>query len=167
MKNDRSELRIKTGKEMSAGGVVYRKNGDGSASSAGQGVFILLIMPAPRESATREAFRPVWTFPKGWVGDHTDETMEQTALREVKEEGGVEAKIIESLGEVKYFFRWQGENIFKTVEFFLMEYVSGDPADHDHEVDEAKWVPLEQVEEILTYKEDKEIFAKAKKILEK
>ena len=83
----------------------------------------------------------------------------------MREEGGVDAKIIQDLGEVKYFFRWQDESIYKTVQYFLMEYVSGDPNDHDHEVDEAKWFELSEAEQVLTYSTDKEVFEKAKKAL--
>jgi ADP-ribose pyrophosphatase YjhB (NUDIX family) len=153
MPSDRSEQRTKTGKEMSAGGIVFKKENNQT--------FILMITPAPRESATREAYRPVWTFPKGWVGDHSDDSLETNALREVKEEGGVEAKVVGDLGEVQYFVRWQEANIYKTVHWFLMEYISGDPADHDHEVDEASWFDIGEVEGKLVYKEDKEVFAKA------
>lgn len=154
---NRSEQRKESKKEISAGGIVYKKENSR--------IFILLISPAPRESATKEAFRTIWTFPKGWGGDHEGESIETTALREVKEEGGVEAKLVQDLGEVQYFFRWQEANVYKTVKFFLMEYIGGNPEDHDHEVDEAKWFEIGEVEGKLVYKTDKEVFEKAKKIL--
>lgn len=138
-------------REISAGGIVYKKENEQT--------FVLLIKP----SGSTQNQEKKWTFPKGLID--SDEKPEQTALREVKEEGGVEATIIEKLGSVKYTYVWEGKNIFKIVTWFLMEYVSGNPEDHDHEVLEAKWFELSEAEKMLVYKTDKEIFEKAKKIL--
>ncbi|MDP4000787.1 MAG: NUDIX domain-containing protein [bacterium] len=133
-------------REISAGGVVYKKQADK--------IFVLLIKPS---GATNNKEKQ-WTFPKGLLDGQVPET---AALREVKEEGGVIANIIEKLGSIKYSYKWEGENIFKIVTFYLMEYVSGDPKDHDHEVAEAKWVEIVEVENMLTYPGDKETFEKA------
>lgn len=158
MIEDRSALRKKTRKEFSAGGIVYRKENNLTE--------ILLILPARRnDPLMTKRFIPNWTFPKGWKGDHGDETDEQTAVREVKEEGGVNAQVIKDLGPVSYFFNWQGENVQKTVHWFLMKYQDGNPSDHDEEVVDAKWVPLGEVESKLNYKTDKEVFAKAIKLI--
>lgn len=121
----------------------------------GRKVFVLLINPA------RENSKEVWTFPKGWTGDHGEESLESTALREVREEGGVNAEITVDLGEIHYFFSFQGENISKTVHYFLMEYSDGNPEDHDLEVQEAKWFTLAEAGAKLSYKSDKEVFARA------
>lgn len=159
MTQDRSLQRKTWKKEISAGGIVYKEQD--------RRVFVLLILPAKREDIKTGKFVPTWTFPKGWVGDHGDETIEESALREVREEGGVDARIVASLGEAKYFFRREGENIFKAVNYFLMEYISGDTADHDHEVTEAKWFELAEAEKALIYKTDKEVFERAMEKLRK
>ncbi len=141
-------------REFSAGGVVYKKENGA--------IFILLINPkGPNFGPPTDK----WTFPKGLL-DHEGESKEQVAVREVREEGGVSAKIVESLGYVK-FFRASKDfgNALKLVDFWLMEFQSGDPADHDEEVAEAKWVPIEKVETALTWPHDKEIFTRAKEIL--
>jgi ADP-ribose pyrophosphatase YjhB (NUDIX family) len=150
---DRSAARKKWKTETSAGGVVFR---EGAA-----GLEILLIEPSYPDRKGQ------WTFPKGWTDDHAGETHEDTALREVKEEGGVEAEIVADLKSIHYFFSFEGQNVSKTVYYFLMRYLSGNPEDHDHEVSEAKFVPLTGVEALLAYKNDKEIFERAKKELAK
>jgi len=154
MNKERSAARKKWQREISAGGVVYKKE-DGQ-------IFVLLIQ------GRQKNFGPPsgkWAFPKGWVGDHAGEKPEETALREVREEGGVEAKIAAKLGASKYVFRWQGENIFKIVQWYLMEYVAGDPADHDEEVAEARWVEAAAAANMLTFAEDKTTLQKALTIL--
>lgn len=138
-------------REISAGGVVYKQQDDK--------IFVLLIKPSGKTKNKDSK----WSFPKGLIDG--SEKSETTAVREVKEEAGIEAKIEEKLGSVKYIFIWEGENIFKIVTFYLMEYVSGDPKDHDFEVAEAKWFELPEVDHHLTYKTDKEIFERAKEIL--
>lgn len=103
-----------------------------------------------------------WVFPKGLVGDKVkNEPMRDAALREVEEEGGVKAKIV-SKEPVKTFYqyRYQNELIKKSVFYFLMEYLSGNPKDHDWEVMEAKFIPTEKVGKTLTYPSDKQAFEK-------
>lgn len=102
-----------------------------------------------------------WTFPKGLL-DHDGESKEEVAVREVKEEGGVIAEPNQELGVVKYFRRSESfGNAIKFVHFWLMEYKSGDPADHDEEIAEAAWFPLEEAGNKLKFPHDKEIFKKA------
>ena len=103
-----------------------------------------------------------WVFPKGLVGDNDkNESMEKAALREVEEEGGIKAKIInDQLIKVQYSYQWNNVLVKKTVDYFLMEYVSGDPKNHDWEIIEAKFVPENEVKKTLTYPSDKEAFAK-------
>jgi 8-oxo-dGTP pyrophosphatase MutT (NUDIX family) len=156
MTEERSQLRKKWKREISAGGIVYKKQ-DGR-------VFVLMIMPTKKDPNDKK-FTPSWTFPKGWIGDHGEETLEQAATREVREEGGVNAKVVSKLGESKYFFNWQGENIFKTVHHYLLEYKDGNPEDHDEEVSEAKWFDLEEAGKLLKYKSDRDILAKAQELL--
>ncbi len=138
-------------REISAGGVVYKK--DNSQ------IFILLILHSGLTANKDE----VWTFPKGHIDG--DEKPEETAVREVREETGVTATIIEKLGSIKYTFVWEGDNVFKIVTWYLMEYVSGDVSGHDYEVMEAKWFEITEAEKLLTYSTDKQTFAKAKKFL--
>ena len=102
--------------EESFGGVVVR---DGN---------VLVITPAGRPQIS--------TLPKG--GPQEGESPWVTAAREVREETGVEARIVERLGDVRYRYRRGGVRVFKTVGFYLCDYVSGDTADHDHEVEEAR-----------------------------
>ncbi|PIS16045.1 NUDIX hydrolase [Candidatus Roizmanbacteria bacterium CG09_land_8_20_14_0_10_41_9] len=136
---------MKTKNEVSAGGIVYRKVGN---------KIEWLI--------TQHSQHKGWVFPKGLVGDTKDsEAMEDAARREVKEEGGVEAKIANPKPvKTSYFYVLKNTRIAKTVYYFLMEYVAGDPKDHDWEMCDAKFVAEDEVRKTLTYKSDKEAFEK-------
>ncbi len=129
----RPKGRARRAEEVSAGGVVVR---DGE---------VLLIVPTRRAANGAR----VVALPKGHLDG--DETEEQAAAREVREEGGVDAELIEPLGEVRYHYRRDGRLIAKRVSFFLFEFRSGSTADHDHEIEDARWVPLEQAVGELTY----------------
>ncbi|MDP2670952.1 MAG: NUDIX domain-containing protein [bacterium] len=132
--------------EESAGGIVYKKENSQ--------IYILV---------TQHSAHHGWVFPKGLLDKGEDKAT--TALREVREEGGVVAKIVEELAPVEYFYKFQGETIKKKVTYFLMEYVSGKIEDHDWEMEAAEWLPLEKVDERLTYKTDKQVFQKAQEFL--
>ena len=97
---------------MSAGGVVYRRESDG----------IEVVLAARRTRRGELA----WGLAKG--GIETDESSEEAAVREVREETGIEAEIEASLGETRYFYVWEDVRIRKTVHFFLMRATGGDPA---------------------------------------
>ena len=102
-----------------------------------------------------------WVFPKGLIGDKKEkESKEETAIREVKEETGIDAKIIKALTPVTYWFVFEGK-IKKTVYYFLMEYVGGDITKHDKEMENVEWLPKDKVEERLTYNSDKEVWREA------
>ncbi|OGD83713.1 hypothetical protein A2165_00410 [Candidatus Curtissbacteria bacterium RBG_13_40_7] len=105
-----------------------------------------------------------WDFPKG----HREiyESEEKTALREVEEETGVLAEIIEKVGETKYFYYEEGERVLKTVTFYLMKYLSQGKATTAFEVSGKLWLPIDKVEEKLTYKDTKELWGKAKMRIE-
>ena len=107
-----------------------------------------------------------WVFPKGFVGDNDPgESAETAALRETREEGGVTAKIINKQPiTVNYSYLWKNQQIQKTVHYFLMEYISGDPKDHDWEMSDAKFVSEKEVVDILTYQSDKDAFRQALKL---
>lgn len=108
-----------------------------------------------------------WVFPKGFVGDkNKNESNETAALREVEEEGGVKAKTINKKPiKTEYEYQWQGTLIKKTVFYFLMEYVSGDPNNHDWEMSEAKFVTADEVKKTLTYPSDSQAFEEILKII--
>jgi 8-oxo-dGTP pyrophosphatase MutT (NUDIX family) len=101
----------------------------------------------------------VLALPKG----HPDgaESPAEAALREVREETGVEAEVVESLGQVRYWYQRGGRRVAKAVEFFLLRYVSGDVADHDHEVEDAHWIPADEAAERLTYDGEREMVRRA------
>ncbi len=108
-----------------------------------------------------------WVFPKGLIGDKiNNEPMEQAALRETKEETGVEAKIVNKQPiKTFYQFQFQGNLIKKTVFYFLMEYISGDTKNHDWEMQDVKFVSEKEVKKTLTYSSDKEAFEKILKLV--
>ncbi|MBI2334358.1 NUDIX domain-containing protein [Candidatus Daviesbacteria bacterium] len=100
-----------------------------------------------------------WSFPKGLIDP--GQTPQEAAVREVKEEGGVEAKIVEKIGYSKYVYSLNDEKIFKIVTYFLMEYVSGDPKDHDWEMEDAGWYEPDEALKQLTFSQDKTLLKKA------
>jgi 8-oxo-dGTP pyrophosphatase MutT (NUDIX family) len=129
--------------EFSAGGVVVS---DGR---------VIVIVPVKRAADGSR----VLGLPKGHPDG--DETAEQAARREVTEETGVTGELIAELGDVHYHYERRGRSIAKAVRFFLFEYRSGDLADHDHEIEEARWMPLEQAAQELTFAGEREMVARA------
>jgi 8-oxo-dGTP pyrophosphatase MutT (NUDIX family) len=112
--------------------------------------------------------KPVWALPKGNVG--AGESPEETAVRELTEETGIEGVSRGKLGDVKYVYTRDGQRIFKVVSFYLVRYRRGRiddvPKAFRHEVDEAKWLPLEEAPRLLAYRGEKEMAEKALAILE-
>jgi 8-oxo-dGTP pyrophosphatase MutT (NUDIX family) len=131
--------------EVSAGGIVYKKEGE---------KFLWLVIQ-PSKSKW-------WGFPKGLVGDKLhNETLTESALREVQEEGGIKAHIVNDKPvSVQYFFKFQGYLVKKTVHYFLMEYESGDIENHDWEVGDLKWLTEEEARQTISHKSHKEAFEK-------
>jgi 8-oxo-dGTP pyrophosphatase MutT (NUDIX family) len=109
----------------------------------------------------------VWALPKGLIGQ--GENPADTAVREVAEEAGVQARLVGKLGDVRYVYTWHGERVFKVVSFFLFRYSRGRlgnvPAEHAHEVEEARWLPLEDAPRLLAYGGEREMAEKAQKWL--
>ena len=102
----------------------------------------------------------VLALPKGNIDP--GEKAPQTARREVREEAGVDGDMVGKLGDVKYWYvRRDKTRVFKIVSFFLLRYRSGSVEDHDHEVDSAEWVPLEDAPRLLEYKGEREMAAAA------
>ena len=97
----------------------------------------------------------ILALPKGHPDG--DETSGQAAQREVREETGLEADLVERLGEVKYWYVRGGERVMKIVAFFLFRYRSGSVENHDHEVEEALWIPLDDAPRRLAYKGEREM----------
>jgi 8-oxo-dGTP pyrophosphatase MutT (NUDIX family) len=129
--------------EFSAGGVVVH---DGHC---------IVIVPTRRAADGTK----VLALPKG----HPDgqETPADAALREVREETGVDAEIVEKLGDVRYWYMRGGRRIAKVVSFYLLEYTAGELDDHDHEVEDARWIPLERAARELTYPGERDMAARA------
>jgi 8-oxo-dGTP pyrophosphatase MutT (NUDIX family) len=90
-----------------------------------------------------------------------DETAEQAAIREVREEAGLEVEMVDKLGEVEYEYERKGRRATKRVAFFLFDYRSGDVADHDHEIEHAYWLALERAANELTYEGEREMVRRA------
>jgi 8-oxo-dGTP pyrophosphatase MutT (NUDIX family) len=137
-------------REFSAGGVVIRRlRGEWRLAA---------IRPAGKAN--------VWALPKGLVGP--GESAADAAVREVTEETGVEGRLIEKLGDVRYVYTWRGERVFKVVSFFLLRYVRGRLGDVQeafrHEVAEARWLPLADAPQLLSYKGEREMAEKALQI---
>lgn len=131
-------------REFSAGGVVVRRGAEGPEC--------VVIVPTRRAAGGGK----VLTLPKGHPDD--GESPEQTALREVREETGVHARVVERLEDVRYFYQRDGRKISKIVTFFLLEHVDGDPERHvDDEVEVARWMPLPDAARELTYKGDRKM----------
>jgi 8-oxo-dGTP pyrophosphatase MutT (NUDIX family) len=136
---------------ISSGGVVFRPK------ESSYEVALIRVARAGRETA--------WALPKGWV--ERGEDLEQAAVREVREETGLEGKVLRKLDEITYEFYSKAERsrISKTVHLFLLEYLSGDTADHDEEVEEARWFPIEEAIRTLTYKNEREVMEKAARLI--
>lgn len=136
--------------EFSAGGVVIKREKNK--------VFVLVCQHSKHHG---------WVFPKGLVGDkNKKETKEDTAVREVKEETGVDGKIIRPLTPISYWYQMEGEKIKKTVYYFLMDFVGGDITKHDFEMENVAWLPPDQVENRLTYASEKQVWQEARKLIE-
>jgi 8-oxo-dGTP pyrophosphatase MutT (NUDIX family) len=134
---------MSTERETSYGGVVVR------------GDEVIVITPRGR--------RRVLGLPKG--GPMAGESPQETAAREVREETGITATVRDRLGQVDYTYRRGGRRVDKTVHFYLCLFERGDTADHDHEVDDARWMPLEEARSRLSYPGERVMIERALSIL--
>ena len=136
-------------REFSAGGIVRKGN------------LWLIRRPTPNLEYRGNLG---WSWPKGWVDE--GENLEEAAVREVGEEGGVEAKVIKKLRTLKIFFKDQGELVMKFITYFVMEYESDVPGGFGEETAETKWVTEEEAIELLAHKNERELLRKALEVLE-
>lgn len=142
--------------EFSAGGVVYRP----STGSGPSGIEILV---------SQHSFHHGWVFPKGLIGDREDnkhQSKEETAVREVKEETGIDAEVVEAVTPVQYWYAYEGEKRKKTVYYFIMKSLGGNFEDRDDEMEAVEWLPLDEVAKRLTYPSDKKVWAEARPKIE-
>ena len=136
--------------ERSAGGVLFRE-------IAGV-THVCLIQVATRGG------NPSWRLPKGSI--ERDETAPEAAVRETREETGCDGAIISTLSEIEYWYTRRGEDlekirVRKVVSFFLMRYVGGDITDHDHEVDDVRWVTLDAALKKISYDAESRVLQEA------
>jgi 8-oxo-dGTP pyrophosphatase MutT (NUDIX family) len=135
---------VRSETEFSAGGVVVNDRREA-----------IVIVPTRRAADGSK----VLALPKGHPDG--DETPEAAALREVREETGVDAELVGALGDVRYWYQRDGKRIAKRVGFYLFDYRAGDPADHDSEVEVARWMPLTEAVSALSYRGEREMAERA------
>ena len=137
-------------RQVSSGGVAFRRRGDDVE-------VVLICVGAKRR----------WQLPKGIVD--AGESPEAAAIRETREEGGVDAELVAPLETIQYWFQAVegGERVrfHKFVHFFLLEYRAGDPADHDHEVIDARWFPMADALARVAFPNERAVLQKAAELL--
>lgn len=142
--------KLSTVQQVSAGGVAFRP---GAATAE---IVIVSVGAKLR-----------WQLPKGIVD--SGETPEITALREVREEAGIQTRLIQPIDVIEYWYigdlEGQRVRFHKFVHFFLLAYESGEVQDHDHEVHEARWVSIEQALELLAFKGEKQMVQQASSMI--
>lgn len=105
----------------------------------------------------------LWSLPKGHLEE--GETVQQAAVREVREETGIDGRVIGELGVIDYWFVVENRRIHKTVHHFLMEAVGGELCDDDIEVTEVAWVPLDELSGILAYADERRLIERVGELL--
>ena len=137
--------------QVSAGGVAYRKKGDT--------IEIVIV-------SVGEGNR--WQLPKGIIDK--DESSQVAALREVREEAGIETELIDLIDKVEYWYYSKGGGkrirFHKFVYFYLLTYRSGNTEDHDREVNEARWVDIDLAPQMLAFESERAVAVKAKEMIE-
>ena len=146
-----AESKVITKDQISAGGVAFRRTGSEIE------IAIVSVKPSLR-----------WQLPKGIVDP--GETPEFTAVREVREEAGIETELIRLIETIEYWYQrvQYGQRIryHKFVHFYLLEYKDGDVSNHDHEIEESRWVSFEQALEMLEFKSERGVVEKAQTMVE-
>ena len=140
-------------REFSAGGVLVRRM---------RGRWWLAAIRPRRDDG-----KIVWALPKGLID--AGESGEQTAVREVAEETGIEGRVERKLGDVRYVYTWQGERVFKIVSFFLLRPLRGSlgslPPGMEIEVAEARWLPLDELAARLAYADERRLIEQVPQLL--
>lgn len=145
-----STTKVETLDQISAGGVAFRWQ-DSNVEIA-----IVCVRPKLR-----------WQLPKGIVDP--GESPATTAVREVKEEAGIETELIKLIETIEYWYRsvknGKPVRFHKFVHFYLLEYISGDVSNHDHEVEESRWVSFDNAVEMLAFESEREVVVKAQEMI--
>ena len=156
-------------REFSSGGVVYKKV---------QNKTLWLV----RQTSASDLFpKTYWALPKGWLDDAgnaipgpiasgkvkaTEDLLQSTAIREVAEEGGIEARIVQKIGTIRYVYSHpKNGKVLKFVTFYLMEWVSDLPEGFDEETSEVAWLPFKKALERLSFDRERETLSDAYKLL--
>ena len=156
-------------RQFSSGGVVYKKNNNS-------------VLWLVTKSTTSDLYPDaVWRFPKGWIDNDApdipglmasgrvkadEDSLQKAALREVAEEGGVGARIVQKIETIKYIFNSPDMGkVLKFVTFYLMEFTKELPEGHDDETSEIAWLNFEEAKKRLSFSGEKQILAKAYKLL--
>jgi len=143
-------IKIPIRDQVSAGGVVFRRHKE-------QVEVVIISVGSERR----------WQLPKGLVDK--GEKPEITAVREAREEGGVVSELVEHIETIEYWYAGIENGIrvrfHKRVHFYLLRYVSGDTKDHDWEVNEARWVPIEDAAGQLAFDNEKRVMAQARVLI--
>jgi len=142
-------LSLKTQRLIASGGVIFR--------TSIKNQFEVALCFKSREK--------IWCLPKGLI--EQGETAEKAAMREIKEETGLEGEIIKKIGQIEYHFFEKGKHYFKIVHFYLLKYSGGSLYVHDSEVEKVEWSPISKALQILAYANERKILRKAKNMLEK
>lgn len=147
--------RLPTVRQVSAGGVAYRRAADGAQAE------VALVRVGPKNR---------WQLPKGIVD--AGESPELTAIREVREEAGIDTRFIAPVEVIEYWYVGDDRDgrrvrFHKFVHFFLLEYQGGDVSDHDFEVEESRWVALSAAERMLAFSSEQKVLVKARVLLDK
>lgn len=137
---------LRTARVTSAGGLVHRV-------ADGRLQFALVHRREPR----------LWALPKGTP--NAGETIEETAVRETREESGLEVRVEAPISSITYFFVRGRTRFHKTVHFFLMEPIGGDLALHDHEFDEVRWVELDEALRLMSHATERSVVEEAAALL--
>lgn len=139
-------------RQFSSGGAVFKKKGSST------------LWLVTRTNPTKEYPRDAWRLPKGWIDK--DEKPEQTAVREVEEEGGVKANIVKAIDTIHFFFTTPDKTrIFKSVVFYLMEFIEDLPQGFGNETSEVVWLPFDEAHGKLSYSGEKAVLKKANELL--
>lgn len=146
MPRRRAATRLRNAVATSHGGVVFRRHGEGYQ--------IVLV---------GRSAQGTWGLPKGTPAE--GESIEETALREVAEETGIEPRLVDRLGTIQYYFVARNTRFHKTVNFYLMEAVGGDTERHDHEYDLVQWFDFDEALDRLSYPNEAEMVRRARDVL--